>query len=424
MTDWPGPRRATTPRTCSGSTRTSDRPDCRLRPHASDDPPSRRVVRVLRCIIAPCPRQKTQQVSACPASTPFNPPRGLTVAVVGATGLVGRTMVEVLAERGFPVRTLRPLASRADGRSVSFAGRDWPVEESGPDAFEGVDIALFSAGAACHATWRRRRPAGAPWSSTTPPSGAWSPASRSSVARSTPRMPPTHEGIIANPNCSTMQLVPLLMALRDTVGLERVIVDTYQSVSGTGAEAVDELEAQVRAHVAGEPTVASVYPAPDRLQRAARDRRVPRRRLHQGGVEGHRGEPQDPPPAGPAGLVHRGPGAGVHVALGGRPRRDARSDHARSAPGAVRAGARGGGGGRPARRTGIRWPSTPRAATRSSWAASARTPRATTVAGWRSGWSRTTSARAPPRTPSQIAELVVRRGWLDTGVPRGTTGAA
>jgi len=71
-----------------------------------------------------------------------------------------------------------------------------------------------------------------------------------------------HEGIIANPNCSTMQLVPVLMALRDTVGLERVVVDTYQSVSGTGAEALAELEGQIRAHVAGEPKQASVYPHP------------------------------------------------------------------------------------------------------------------------------------------------------------------
>jgi aspartate-semialdehyde dehydrogenase len=71
-----------------------------------------------------------------------------------------------------------------------------------------------------------------------------------------------HEGIIANPNCSTMQLVPVLMALRDAVGLERVVVDTYQSVSGTGAEALAELEAQIRAHAAGAPKVAVVYPHP------------------------------------------------------------------------------------------------------------------------------------------------------------------
>ena len=69
-----------------------------------------------------------------------------------------------------------------------------------------------------------------------------------------------HSGIIANPNCSTMQLVPVLMALRDAVGLERVVVDTYQAVSGTGGEAIRELEGQVRAHVAGEPKAVSVYP--------------------------------------------------------------------------------------------------------------------------------------------------------------------
>jgi aspartate-semialdehyde dehydrogenase len=71
-----------------------------------------------------------------------------------------------------------------------------------------------------------------------------------------------HAGIIANPNCSTMQLAPVLMALRDTVGLERVVVDTYQSVSGTGADALEELEGQIRAHVNGEEKTASVYPHP------------------------------------------------------------------------------------------------------------------------------------------------------------------
>src|SRR6185295_7793807 len=71
-----------------------------------------------------------------------------------------------------------------------------------------------------------------------------------------------HPGIIANPNCSTMQLVPVLMAIRDSVGIERVIVDTYQAVSGTGADAIAEFESQIRAHVGGEPKHASVYPHP------------------------------------------------------------------------------------------------------------------------------------------------------------------
>ena len=94
-----------------------------------------------------------------------------------------------------------------------------------------------------------------------------------------------HEGIIANPNCSTMQLVPLLAALRDAVGIDRVIVDTYQSVSGTGGKAVKELEGQIQAYAAGQPMQHSRLPAPDRVQRAAGDRRVPRQRLHQGRVE-------------------------------------------------------------------------------------------------------------------------------------------
>ena len=84
-----------------------------------------------------------------------------------------------------------------------------------------------------------------------------------------------HEGIIANPNCSTMQLVPVFMALRDTVGLERVIVDTYQSVSGTGAEAVEELEAQVRASRRGRAARGPRVSPSDRVQRPAGDRRPP-----------------------------------------------------------------------------------------------------------------------------------------------------
>jgi aspartate-semialdehyde dehydrogenase len=187
----------------------------------------------------------------------------LTVAVVGATGVVGRTMIQVLAERHFPVGELRLLASgRSAGSTVSAGGRTLTVGEATPEAFEGVDVALFSAGgdvsrelapeaAARGATvidnsnaWRMERAVPLIVSQVNPEDGEW------------------HEGIIANPNCSTMQLVPLLMALRDTVGLERVVVDTYQSVSGTGAEALAELETQIRAHVAGEPKVASVYPHP------------------------------------------------------------------------------------------------------------------------------------------------------------------
>jgi len=187
---------------------------------------------------------------------PEHQTRPLTVAVVGATGVVGQTMIQVLAERGFPVAELRPLASRADGRVVDFAGRSYPVAEATPEAFDGVDIALFSAGAAPEAARRGAL--------VIDNSSQWrmDPAVPLVVVEVNPGDAGEHEGIIANPNCSTMQLAPPLMALRDAVGLERVIVDTYQAVGGTGADAIAELQAQVEAHVAGRPKEASVYPHP------------------------------------------------------------------------------------------------------------------------------------------------------------------
>jgi aspartate-semialdehyde dehydrogenase len=187
----------------------------------------------------------------------------LTVAVVGATGVVGRTMIQVLAERSFPIGELRLLASgRSAGRTVSAAGRTIEVGEAVPDAFDGVDIALFSAGAGVS---RELAPEAAARGATViDNSSAWrmTPTVPLVVSQVNPDDLAWHEGIIANPNCSTMQLVPVLMALRDAVGLERVVVDTYQSVSGTGAEAMAELEDQIRAHVEGRPKEASVYPHP------------------------------------------------------------------------------------------------------------------------------------------------------------------
>jgi aspartate-semialdehyde dehydrogenase len=184
-----------------------------------------------------------------------------TVAVVGATGVVGRTMIQVLLERGFPVGELRLLASeRSAGRIVSVDGRSLEVQAATADAFEGVDIALFSAGAGAS---RELAPLAAARGATViDNSSAWraDPAIPLVVSQVNPDDLSGHEGIIANPNCSTMQLVPVLMALRDSVGIERVVVDTYQAVSGTGGEAIRELEGQVRAHVAGEPAAVSVYP--------------------------------------------------------------------------------------------------------------------------------------------------------------------
>ncbi len=187
----------------------------------------------------------------------------LTVAVVGATGVVGRTMIQVLSERGFPVAGLRLLASgRSAGRTVFVDGRNVEIGEAVPEAFEGVDIALFSAGADVS---RDLAPAAVAHGATViDNSSAWrmDPGVPLVVSQVNPDDLEGHPGIVANPNCSTMQLAPVLMALRDAVGLERVVVDTYQSVSGSGADALAELEGQIRAHVSGEPKTATVYPHP------------------------------------------------------------------------------------------------------------------------------------------------------------------
>lgn len=187
--------------------------------------------------------------------------RSLTVAVVGATGLVGRTMLRILEERGFRYGDLVPMATaRSAGTEIEVGGRRHTVVEATPDAFAGCDLALFSAGGGTSlalapeavkrgctvvdnsSAWRMDATVPLVVSQVNADDLAW------------------HEGIIANPNCSTMQLAPLLMALRDGPGLRRVVVDTYQSVSGTGGKAVVELEAQIRAWVAGEPLPRSVYP--------------------------------------------------------------------------------------------------------------------------------------------------------------------
>ena len=192
---------------------------------------------------------------------PNHQSRTLTVAVVGATGAVGQTMIDVLEERDLPIRQLRPLASaRTVDREVIYKGRALTVREATPDAFDGVDIALFSAGASVSAALAPEAVARGALVIDNSAQFRMDPAVPLVVVEVNPDDAADHHGIIANPNCSTMQLAPPLMALRDAVGLERVVVDTYQAVGGTGAEAIAELQAQVEAHVAGRPKEHVVYP--------------------------------------------------------------------------------------------------------------------------------------------------------------------
>jgi len=185
---------------------------------------------------------------------------GYVVAVVGATGLVGRTMISVLEERNFPISRLIPLAATAAGRSISFRGEQIPVVEATPRAFEGVDLALFSAGA--DVSLRLAPEAAARGCAVVDNSSAWrmDPTVPLVVSQVNPEALQGHRGIIANPNCSTMQLAPLLAALQREAGIRRVVVATYQAVSGAGAEAMADLAQQRAALVAGELPKSTIYP--------------------------------------------------------------------------------------------------------------------------------------------------------------------
>lgn len=182
---------------------------------------------------------------------------GLVVAVVGATGLVGSTMIQVLEERDFPVAELRPLAASAAGRSVRFRGADIPVAAATPEAFDGVDIALFSAGA--ETSLELAPEAVRRGCIVVDNSSAWrmDPTVPLVVSQVNPEALDGHRGIVANPNCSTMQLAPLLHALQRVAGLRRVVVATYQAVSGAGGESVEDLRAQRSAVVAGKTPVST-----------------------------------------------------------------------------------------------------------------------------------------------------------------------
>jgi aspartate-semialdehyde dehydrogenase len=168
-------------------------------------------------------------------------------AIVGATGLVGRTMLRVLEERDLPIESLRLLASKASaGKRISFRGRPIKVEELTRDSFDGIDIALFSAGGSVS---REFAPiAVAAGAIVVDNSSAWR------MDRKVPLVVPEvnphalrkHRGIIANPNCSTIQLVVALKPLHDQFGLARVVVSTYQSISGAGQSGVDQLMAEIK----------------------------------------------------------------------------------------------------------------------------------------------------------------------------------
>jgi aspartate-semialdehyde dehydrogenase len=183
------------------------------------------------------------------------------LAVLGATGAVGETLLKVLEERDFPLDELRLLASeRSAGQTRRFRGEDIEVQLAGEDSFEGCDIAIFSAGAARSREWAPQAVAAGAVVVDNSSAFRMDEGVPLVVADVNPHAAHAHAGLIANPNCSTMQLMPVLAALHRRSPLEHVTIATYQSVSGTGQKAIDALRDQSAAVLAGEEPPAGVYP--------------------------------------------------------------------------------------------------------------------------------------------------------------------
>jgi aspartate-semialdehyde dehydrogenase len=183
------------------------------------------------------------------------------VAVAGATGAVGRAMRSILAERGFPVKELVALATeKSTGTLLDYCGEQVICQELTADSFKGIDLALFSAGGGTSLKFAPiARDAGCV---VVDNSSAWrmDPAVPLVVPEVNPHDVEWHKGIIANPNCSTIQMVVVMKPLHDEASITRVVVSTYQAVSGTGAKAVKELIDQTGQILAGEAPSISVYP--------------------------------------------------------------------------------------------------------------------------------------------------------------------
>ncbi|MDD4889019.1 MAG: aspartate-semialdehyde dehydrogenase [Phycisphaerae bacterium] len=187
---------------------------------------------------------------------------GRNVVVVGATGAVGQQFVQILEQRNFPTKRVRFLASaRSVGKSVTFRGKEYPVEELTEKSFDGDEIALFSAGSG---TSRKFAPiAAAAKCIVIDNSSCW--RMDPDVPLVVPEVNPqdifkARKGIIANPNCSTIQMVVALKPLHDAAKIKRIVVTTMQSVSGAGHYAMEELRLQTADLLAGKPAQPKIFP--------------------------------------------------------------------------------------------------------------------------------------------------------------------
>lgn len=186
---------------------------------------------------------------------------GLNVAIMGATGAVGQEMLKTLESRNFPVATLKLLSSaRSAGRKVMFRGQELTVEELTAGSFQGIDLVLSSAGSSVSKEFAPAAVAAGAVVVDNTSAFRMDPNVPLVVPEVNPDALDGHNGIIANPNCSTAQMVVALAPIHRKAGIRRLVISTYQSVSGTGQKAIDECLQQVRDILDGKQPQASVYP--------------------------------------------------------------------------------------------------------------------------------------------------------------------
>jgi len=187
--------------------------------------------------------------------------RECNVAVVGATGAVGKEMLKILEERDFPIRNIRAIASeRSEGKTLKFAGEKIKVERLDSSSFKGIEIALFSAGASISREFSPKMVKAGAVVVDNSKAFRMEEGVPLVVPEVNPQAARSHKGIIANPNCSTIQLVVAINPIHKFAHINRLNISTYQAVSGTGKEAIEELKKQTEQWIEGDEIIREVYP--------------------------------------------------------------------------------------------------------------------------------------------------------------------
>jgi len=185
------------------------------------------------------------------------------VAILGATGAVGTELIELLQSRQFPVSELKLLASpRSAGRTLTFQGEELPIEAVGEDSFANVDIVLASAGGSISKTWAPKAAAAGAVVIDNSSAFRMDPDVPLVVPEVNPEAAAKHQGIIANPNCTTILMSVAVWPLHQVQPIRRIVAATYQSASGAGARAMEEVKVQAQAILNGETPITEVFPYP------------------------------------------------------------------------------------------------------------------------------------------------------------------